>query len=561
MQKFLSLFTLYTQLKTYKWTFLKKDFLSGFLISIILIPQAMALAIIANLPPEIGLYASLLPLLVYSFIGGSKYLSVGPTSIVALMTLHALSWFEFPPERLLAYAGGLALITGFLYVLFAVFKLKFIDYIISHSVLKGFCIAAGLIIIFMQIGPLLGIKDLGSHNFLKSVLVLCEKLEFTHMPSLVIGVSSLGFLILLKVIRKGLIGGILLVIIGTILSKYMDFQSMGVEVLGHIPEKLPHFIIPRPFVEDRPLFLEACLGIVLVGFLESYSIAKSFAIQEKSQLNVRRELLAIGLANMGTSFFQGFPVAGSFSRSALKFQIQVHSNLVSLFAAFFVGFFVLFFSSSLYYLPKTCLSALIIMMLVKLVDIKSIIETFKIKKVDGLVLLFTCLVTLCSHVTFGVLSGIVFSFIVMVYQFIKDNVIQLGRKPGCEDLVPIEKHPDAKHIKGIGLFAVESPLYFINIQRLELEIFEYVDSYRDVHTVIIDGSRMMDIDMTAVEGLHQIELVLKKRNCELYIVKGSRNPELEETLARINWKGPILETTADAIAKAKLKMFPPPISR
>jgi sulfate permease, SulP family len=519
----------------YNRDILSKDLIAGITLFVMLVPQGMAYAMLAGLPPVMGLYASTLPLVIYALFASSRHLSVGPTAITSLLVFSGISTVGQPgTSEYVTFVILLALMVGLFQFLFGVLKLGFIVRFISPAVLGGYTSAAAIIIALSQLKHLIGI-DLGNY-FQVHLLVhnVINRVGSLHVITLVIGISSIALLIILKKVSPRAPAALLLILVSIISVYSLGLNKEGVKIVGMVPSGFPSLVFPSfTFITVKQIILPA-LTIALLGFMESLAIGKSIADKEKYKINPNRELKALGLANIFGSFFQILPINGSFSRSAVNHQSGGATQMVSIFTGILILITLLFFTSYFYYLPNAVLAAIIIVAVYKLIDLKQFKKLIKIKPVDGWSWLVTFLATLLVGIQWGILIGATFSFYQLLSRMFKSSIIEIGYLEMEKTFRDLRRFPQAKTLDDVIFLRIDSSLHFANIFYLEEKIRHLLFQRAKVNLVILDFSGVNDMDTTACKSLEEFKDQLKQQsNIELYFVgmKGS----VRDTAYRAGW--------------------------
>ncbi|MCM3600441.1 SulP family inorganic anion transporter [Robertmurraya korlensis] len=514
---------------------LTKDLIAGITLFVMLVPQGMAYAMLAGLPPVMGLYASTLPLLIYALFASSRHLSVGPTAITSLLVFSGISAVGQPgTSEYVTLVILLALMVGLFQFLFGVFKLGFIVRFISPSVLGGYTSAAAIIIALSQLKHLLGI-DLG--NYFQVHLLFYDVLKRIgnlHLITLLIGVCSITVLVLMKKVSPRIPTALLLILVSIVMVSSLGLNKEGVKIVGMVPSGFPSLVFPTITIGGIKQIILPALTIALLGFMESLAIGKSIADKEKYKINPNRELKALGLANIFGSFFQILPINGSFSRSAVNHQSGGATQMVSVFTGILILITLLFFTSYFYYLPNAVLAAIIIAAVLKLIDLRQFINLIKIKPVDGWSWLVTFLSTLFIGIQWGILIGAIFSFYLLLSRMFKSNIIELGYLEKEKKFRDLKRFPDAITLDDVIFVRIDSSLHFANIFYLEEKVGDLIYSKPKVNMVIMDFSGVNDMDTTACNSLEEFKDQLhQQNNIELYFVgmKGL----VRDTINRAGW--------------------------
>ncbi|WP_019416199.1 SulP family inorganic anion transporter [Paenisporosarcina sp. TG20] len=391
----------------YKKSYITGDLTAGIIVAILFIPQSMAYAIIAGVPLVIGLYAATLPLIVYALFGSSKYLSIGPVSIVSLLAFSGISSFAQPDSSyFLELILLLGLIVGSIHLIMGLLKTGyFFDYI-SPAVISGFTSAVAIIIALNQIKSLLGVSLPPYNDFFSYTLEIIKKLHETNPYTILIGIGSICMLIIIKKTTSMSLGPLIVVIIYTLFVNFYALQKKGVDIVGEIPKGLPELSLNIPTLDIIQLLLPIAFTIAFISFLESYAVVKTLAARDKEQINTNQELVGLGLANISSSLVGSIPVAGAISRTAVNYQSGAKTNLSLLITAACIIITLLFLTPLFHYLPKATLAAIIILAVSNLINLKEITLLLRTSPINAVLLISTFLATLLLNVFWGLLIGI-----------------------------------------------------------------------------------------------------------------------------------------------------------
>ncbi|MEC5423301.1 SulP family inorganic anion transporter [Virgibacillus sp. C22-A2] len=397
----------------YNYDNLTGDLFAGLIVTFLLLPQSMAYAIIAGVPLAAGLFAATFPLIVYALFGNSKYLSVGPVSVVSLLGFSGISSIVQPhSSQFLELMILLALIVGIVQIFMGLIKFGSIFEYVSLALISGFTSAIAIIISVNQIKSIMGVSLPGYNNFLNYSIEVLKHLPKVNIITVVIGLGSLIILLALKKKFPVSPGPLIVIIASVLIVNYYDLNKIGVDIVGEIPQELPVISINIPAFDTFLILIPIACMIGFISFVESYAIAKTLSNKENEILNPNQELIGLGLANMTSSFVGAIPVAGAISRSAVNHQSGAKSNLSLLIAAFFMLFSIIYLTPLFYYLPKATLAAIIIIAVSNLINLKQIIYYFKSTSVDALIFLATFIATLMIDIFIGLIIGFFFSFLV-----------------------------------------------------------------------------------------------------------------------------------------------------
>ncbi len=521
----------------YDRTHAAQDGLAALIVTLMLIPQSLAYAMLAGLPPVSGLYASLLPLLLYAVFGSSRTLAVGPVAVVSLMTAAALQ--PLFPEGGPAYAGAallLALMSGLILTLMAFLRLGFIANFLSHPVISGFISASGLLIAIGQVKHLLGISVSGE-NLLQLVPALFKALPTTHWPTLLIGILSLAWLWWARARLRPLLqrmglsaqaagnlakaGPVLAIILAILAVKGLQLDQTGVKVVGAIPQGLPGLTLPSLDLHLALQLLPAALLISLVGFVESVSVGQTLAAKQRQRIEPDSELLGLGAANLGAALSGGFPVTGGFARSVVNHDAGAQTPMAGVFTAAGIAFSALLLTPLLHDLPQAVLAATIIVAVLSLVDLGSLKRTWQYSRQDGTAQLATLLGVLLIGVEAGILIGVGLSLLLFLYRTSRPHVAVVGLVPGSEHFRNVQRF-DVIEAPSVLSLRVDESLYFPNARFLEERISELIASRPQVRHLVLMCPGVNLIDASALDSLETIAERLHTAGVQLHLseVKG-----------------------------------------
>lgn len=533
--------------RSYNRQTLVSDGVAAGIVTIMLIPQSLAYAMLAGLPPEVGLYASILPILAYAIFGTSRTLAVGPVAVISLMTLAAAGTVAPPgtPE-FIAAALVLALLSGLILVLMGVLKLGFMANLLSHPVVSGFITASGIIIATGQAKSILGIRASGE-AMPELLATLAGNLGATNLPTLVVGLASLAFLFWVRkglkpaLIRLGLAarpadltaksGPIAAVVLSTLAVVVFDLEAKGVKVVGEIPQSLPPLTIPLFDLALWQQLLVPALLLSVIGFVESVSIAQTLAAKRRQRIDPDQELIGLGAANIAASFTGGYPVTGGFARSVVNFDAGAETPAAGVITAGGIAIAALFLTPLLASLPIATLAATIIVAVLSLVDLKTVSMVWRYSRADFAAMAATILITLGFGVEPGVLAGVALSLALLLWRTSRPHAAIVGRVPGTEHFRNVARHTVITD-PAIIMIRVDESLTYLNARWLEEYVLEKVADRPQVRHVILMGSAINAIDASALESLEVINHRLADTGIRLHLseVKGP----VMDRLARSN---------------------------
>lgn len=530
-------FPILTWGRDYNRTALSNDLVAALIVTIMLIPQSLAYALLAGLPPEAGLYASIVPIMLYAVFGTSRALAVGPVAVVSLMTAAALS--NIAEQGTMGYAVAalsLAALSGVMLLAMGLFRLGFVANFLSHPVIAGFITASGIIIAASQLKHILGI-DAQGHNLLELIVSIGEHLSQTNWITALIGILATGFLFW---VRKGLkplltklgigstLTGVLVktgpvaVVVATTAAVWgFGLADQGVKIVGEVPQSLPPLTLPS-FSPDLlgQLLLPAFL-ISIIGFVESISVAQTLAAKKRQRIDPDQELIGLGAANIGASLTGGFPVTGGFSRSVVNFDAGAETPAAGAFTAIGLAIAALALTPLIYFLPKATLAATIIVAVLSLVDFSVLKRSWNYSKADFAAVLATILMTLALGVEVGVSAGVGLSILLHLYKSSKPHIAEVGQVPGTEHYRNVLRH-DVITDPSIVTLRVDESLYFANARYLEDKIQNRVAKDKNIRHVILQCAAINEVDLSALESLEAINERLREMGVQLHLseVKG-----------------------------------------
>ena len=516
---------------------LGNDLIVAVIVTMMLIPQSLAYALLAGLPPEVGLYASMAPLILYAIFGTSRALAVGPVAVASLMTAAAAGQLasQGTPEYYGA-AIALAMVSGLLLMAMGFLKLGFLANFLSHPVIAGFITASGIQIAAGQLGPVLGVNAHGE-SFLDIAISLWHSISSVHWITAAIGIGSLIFLFWVRSGLKPLLlklkmgtktadimvkVGPVVAIIGTILIVWgMGLDAKGVRIVGKVPEGLPKIEMPPLDLALWLKILVPALLISIVGYVESISVALTLAAKKRQRVDPDQELIAIGAANIGSAVSGGFPVTGGFSRSVVNFDAGAETPAAGVFTAVGIALTTLFLTPLLFFLPNATLAATIIVAVLSLVDFNALKETWNYSKSDFAAMLVTILITLIEGIEPGLIAGVGLSIFLHLYKTSRPHVAVVGQIPGTGTFRNVERHGVVTDPEILSL-RVDESLYFPNARFMEDLINNKVAANPEIRHVILECPAVNNIDFSALESLEAINQRLKDGGITLHLseVKG-----------------------------------------
>ena len=502
-----SIFPILDWLPSYKKTWLKGDLGAGLTVGVMLIPQGMAYASIAGLPPVYGLYASIIPLLIYAVFGTSRQLAVGPVAMVSLLTATAIGSFAgLSTEQYIMYAILLAFLVGALQFFLGLFRLGFLVNFLSHPVVSGFTSAAALIIGLSQLKSLLGINIPRSHHINEILGNAFDKFDAINWISFAVGVGGIALILVIEKVNKSLPSQLFAVVYGILVVTFFGLNDgeNAIKIVGTIPASLPSFGIPALEMDLINSLLPMAITIAMVSFMESIAVAK--AIQSKHRdykVLPNQELIGLGLANVFGSFFQSYPTTGGFSRTAVNDQAGAKTGLAAIISAVLIIVTLLFLTPLFYNLPKTILASVIMVAVFGLIDYKEAIHLWKSNRTDFFLLLITFLATLTIGIEKGIGLGVILSLVLVILKTTRPHFAVLANIHGTHFYRNVARFGKEVILKeAILIVRFDAQLYFANTTFFKEKIEEFIAEKGDqLQLLIIDGESMNDLDSSGVHAL------------------------------------------------------------
>lgn len=524
----------YGWLRNYKREDLTSDLSASVVITAMLVPQGMAYALLAGLPASYGLYASTVPAIVYALFGTSRHMPVGPPALMALLTFTSVSALAEPrtPEYI-SLALLLALMVGVLQLVIGLFRMGFITNFISHPVLSGFIYASAVIIALSQVEHLLGVPISGEHSTVGVVMEHARRIEEVNLLTLAIGLGSLVAILVLGKTLPRIPSSLVVVAAATLVVYFFGLDKQGVDIVGKVPGGLPQLSMPALDLEAIRTLVSSAVVVAFVGFIESISVAKAIAAREKYKIDSNQELKALGLANASAAFFSGFPVAGSFSRTAVQYQSGGRTQLASIVTALLVVATLLLLTPLFYYLPNAALAAVILVAVYKLLNFEAARRVFRVSPIDGLALVITFVVTLLVGVEQGIIIGASFALLAFLRRTAYPHIAELGYVPEKDSFLGLESFHEAKTHPEALILRFDARLYFANVPFLEEQLIKEVADRPDLKWIFIDCRGVNSIDVTAIEGLE--DLISGYRFRGINVVFTHMKLPVRERLVKAGW--------------------------
>ncbi|KZL18273.1 putative sulfate transporter [Pseudovibrio axinellae] len=513
------------------------DMIAAVIVTIMLIPQSLAYALLAGLPPEMGLYASILPIVLYAIFGTSRVLAVGPVAVVSLMTAASIGQIAEAGTAGYAIAAlTLAMLSGGILLLMGVFKLGFLANFLSHPVIAGFITASGVLIASSQLKHILGVNANG-HTLIEIAVSIWEHLGETNLATFVIGVSATLFLFW---VRKGMkpmlqnmgvkarladvltkAGPVAAVVVTTAAVWVFGLTQSGVKIVGAVPQSLPPLTMPSFSGELVSALFVPALLISIIGFVESVSVAQTLAAKKRQRIDPDQELIGLGAANIGAAFTGGYPVTGGFARSVVNFDAGAETPAAGAYTAVGLAIAALFLTPLIFFLPKATLAATIIVAVLSLVDFSILKDSWRYSKADFSAVAATILLTLGLGVETGVSAGVAMSIALYLFKTSRPHIAEVGLVSGTEHFRNIHRH-EVLTSPELLTIRVDESLYFANARFLEDYVYDRAVDDAALKHVVLQCAAVNEVDLSALESLEAINLRLHDAGIKLHLseVKG-----------------------------------------
>ncbi|MGA0428823.1 MAG: SulP family inorganic anion transporter [Paracoccaceae bacterium] len=549
--------------RQYNRTSLTNDMMAAVIVTIMLVPQSLAYALLAGLPPEAGIYASIVPIVLYAIFGSSRVLAVGPVAVVSLLTASAVGQVAETGTAGYAIAAlTLAALSGGFLVLLGLLRLGFLANFLSHPVIAGFITASGILIAMSQLKHILGVSAHG-HTLPEMVQSLVEHLDQSNLITLGIGVSAIVFLFWVRGNLKPFLNrmnlgplltdlltkaGPVFAVVATTLSVWgFDLAQDGVRIVGDVPQSLPPFTMPGFNLDLLQQLMVPAILISIIGFVESVSVAQTLAAKKRQHIDPNQELIGLGAANLGAAFTGGFPVTGGFSRSVVNFDAGAETPAAGVFTAIGLAIAAVALTPLVYYLPNATLAATIIVAVMSLVDFSILKKTWTYSRSDFIAVAATIMLTLGFGVEVGVAAGVGISIILHLYKTSVPHVAEVGLVPGTQHFRNIHRY-DVETDPALLTLRVDESLYFVNARFLEDLVNHRVVDGGGVKNVILMFSAVNEVDFSALESLEAINERLKSLNVGFHLseVKGPVMDRLSRSRLIDEMNGKIFMSQYDA---------------
>jgi len=552
--------------RNYRRADLGPDVIAGLTTAVMLVPQAMGYALLAGLPPIVGLYASVAPLLLYAALGTSRQLAVGPVAMDSILVAGAVGAIAtVGVEQYVLIAAALGMMVGVVQAGLGFSRAGFLVNFLSRPVVAGFTAAAALIIAASQLGHLLGVEVPRTHHVHRVVWEALRSFADWSWPTLALGAGSVIALVVSKKRWPRLPAALAVVVVATLVVWSLGLSARGVAIVGEVPAGLPGFRIP---VVDEAILVElipAALTIALVSFMEAISVGRTFAQQFRYDIDPNRELIALGFANLAGGVTGGYPIAGGFSRTAVNVRAGARTQLAALVTCAVVIMTLLFLTQAFFYLPKAALSAIIVAAVAGLIDIQGAREVYHVKRADFYLLVLTFFATLSLGIQWGILVGVGASVVLFLVRTTRPHFAVLGRVPESQTYLNVARHPHAETLEGIILVRIDAQFYFGNVSFLKETVRRLIDeSEAPVRYFVLEAAGVNDLDSAAAATLAELDEELAARSIKLVLtrLKGPVRDVLHRTglLDKMAREGRLYLSTHRAIEVLRSGMALPDLS-
>lgn len=516
-----NLFPLFKDLKSYNRGIFTADLIAGLTVGVMLIPQSMAYAVLAGLPPIYGLYGGLIPLFLYAFFGTSRQLSIGPVAVSSIVLAEGISRLGVEPlsPEFIGYAIAAGLFIGLLQMIFGLLKMGFLVNFLSQPVIAGFTTAAAFIILASQLSDFLGFRIPREFNLFEKIAYAAQNIEQANWLAVAMCTGAMAIMLILKKISKAIPGALVVVVVGTLLCYFLDLPAYDLAIVGTIPEGLPIFQTPDMSIETLQKISPTVLTVTIIGIIESIGIAKTIEAKHQDYtIRPNQELFAIGVSKIGGAFFQAMPTSASFTRSAINNEAGARTTIASLVTFAIILLTLLFLTPIFYYLPKAILAAIILLAIRSLIEYEKAIYLWKKHRREFLLMLATFITTLTFGIEEGVIAGVVLSIVNVLNRSSTPDITILGIVPGKTYYRSIERFDNAKEESNALIVRFDNQLFFANASFFKDRVKDLVNErQRPLRAFFLDAKIMHHMDSTGMSVLRDIHQFLKKRDIEFFV--------------------------------------------
>lgn len=514
-------FPLLNDLSGYTKGFFTADLIAGLTVGVMLIPQGMAYAVLAGLPPIYGLYGGLIPLFLYAFFGTSRQLSIKIVAVSSIVLAEGISRLGVEPlsPEFIGYAIAAGLFIGLLQMIFGLLKMGFLVNFLSQPVIAGFTTAAGFIILASQLSDFLGFSIPREFNLFGKIAYAAENIGRANWIAVAMCTGAMTIMLLLKRINKAIPGALVVVILGTLLCYFLELTNYDLAIVGTIPEGLPTFQTPDIGIETLQKIFPTVLTVTIIGIIESIGIAKSIEAKHQNYtIRPNQELFAIGISKIGGAFFQAMPTSGSFTRSAINNEAGARTTIASLVTFAVILLTLLFLTPIFYYLPKAILAAIILLAIRSLIEWEKAVYLWKKHRREFALMMATFITTLVFGIEEGVIAGVILSIVNVLHRSSAPHIAILGIVPGKTYYRNIDRFESAKQENNALIVRFDNQLFFANASFFKDRVKDLVnEEKRPLKAFILDAKSIHHMDSTGMSVLRDIHKFLKRRDIEFFV--------------------------------------------
>ncbi|EKL8566356.1 SulP family inorganic anion transporter [Pseudomonas aeruginosa] len=503
----------------YRRAWFRPDVQAGLSVAAIQIPTAIAYAQIAGFPPQVGLYACILPMLIYALIGSSRQLMVGPDAATAAMVAAAITPLAAgDPQRLVDLSMIVAIMVGLFSIVAGLARAGFIASFLSRPILVGYLNGIGLSLLVGQLGKLFG-YEAATSGFVAGILALLENLLHIHWPTLILGSLSLLLMVLLPRRFPQLPGALCGVLLASLAAALLGLDRYGVELLGEVPAGLPQLSWPQTSLEELKSLLRDATGITVVSFCSAMLTARSFAARHGYSINPNHEFVALGLANIGAGVSQGFAISGADSRTAVNDMVGGKTQLVGVVAALVIAATLLLLNKPLGWVPMPALGAVLLLAGWGLIDVQALKGFWKLSRFEFSLCLLTTVGVLSVGVLPGIFGAVSIAVLRLLYYTYRPSDAVLGWMHGIDGQVELAKYPQATTLPGLVIYRFDAPLLFFNADYFKQRVLAVVDGSERPNAVLLNAEAMTNLDISGLATLHEVQQILKAQGVHLSLAR------------------------------------------
>lgn len=503
----------------YRRAWFRPDVQAGLSVAAIQIPTAIAYAQIAGFPPQVGLYACILPMLIYALIGSSRQLMVGPDAATAAMVAAAITPLAAgDPQRLVDLSMIVAIMVGLFSIVAGLARAGFIASFLSRPILVGYLNGIGLSLLVGQLGKLFG-YEAATSGFVAGILALLENLLHIHWPTLILGSLSLLLMVLLPRRFPQLPGALCGVLLASLAAALLGLDRYGVELLGEVPAGLPQLSWPQTSLEELKSLLRDATGITVVSFCSAMLTARSFAARHGYSINPNHEFVALGLANIGAGVSQGFAISGADSRTAVNDMVGGKTQLVGVVAALVIAATLLLLNKPLGWVPMPALGAVLLLAGWGLIDVQALKGFWKLSRFESSLCLLTTVGVLSVGVLPGIFVAVSIAVLRLLYYTYRPSDAVLGWMHGIDGQVELAKYPQATTLPGLVIYRFDAPLLFFNADYFKQRVLAVVDGSERPNAVLLNAEAMTNLDISGLATLHEVQQILKAQGVHLSLAR------------------------------------------